>query len=244
MTQTEQPIDGRRSRYHHGCLREALVEAGMELARSGGSDAVVLRQATRLTGVSPNAAYRHFANREELLDEVAVAATQRLAGAMNEAVLRARAEFSDDEPARRATEVIVAACRACIRFALDEPGWYEVCCARSDDSVRAYFGDAGPRDLGGWPLGQAGPGGVSDSAAWPAHPATVPEVLRSVIALPEGLTWSPETKPEGIELALRSTLYGFCLLATTGTMRLGDHDQQAGRMISVIRAMVSGAIRR
>ena len=49
-----------RSTYRHGDLRRALLDAGIELARSGGPDAVVLREATRRAGVVPNAAYRHF----------------------------------------------------------------------------------------------------------------------------------------------------------------------------------------
>src|ERR1700760_2067613 len=52
-----------RSTYRHGDLRRALLEAGLELARRGGPDAVVLRQATRRAGVVPNAAYRDFAHR-------------------------------------------------------------------------------------------------------------------------------------------------------------------------------------
>ena len=52
-----------RSTYRHGDLRRALLEAGIELARQGGPEAVVLREATRRAGVVPNAAYRHFASR-------------------------------------------------------------------------------------------------------------------------------------------------------------------------------------
>ena len=48
-----------RSTYRHGDLRRALLEAGTELARGGGPDAVVLREATRRAGVVPSAAYRH-----------------------------------------------------------------------------------------------------------------------------------------------------------------------------------------
>ena len=54
---------GRRS-YRHGDLRRALLDAGVALAREGGPDAVVLREATRRAGVVPNAAYRHFAGRQ------------------------------------------------------------------------------------------------------------------------------------------------------------------------------------
>lgn len=59
------------------------------MARSGGTEAVVLREATRRAGVSPNAAYRHFANREALLDEVGLAAADQIGVVMREAVAEA-----------------------------------------------------------------------------------------------------------------------------------------------------------
>ena len=55
---------GQQRGYHHGNLRQALVDAGVELARTGGPNAVLLRAAARQVGVSHNAAYRHFANQE------------------------------------------------------------------------------------------------------------------------------------------------------------------------------------
>ena len=58
-----------RATYRHGDLHRALLDAGIELARQGGPDAVVLREATRRAGVAPNAAYRHFANRDDLLGQ-------------------------------------------------------------------------------------------------------------------------------------------------------------------------------
>src|ERR1700760_1923807 len=63
-----------RGTYRHGDLRRALLDAGIDLARAGGPDAVVLREATRRAGVVPNAAYRHFADRDELLAAVCAAA--------------------------------------------------------------------------------------------------------------------------------------------------------------------------
>ena len=59
----------KRKTFRHGDLRNALVMAGLEMARAGGPKAVILREATRQAGVSPNAAYRHFTNQAELLED-------------------------------------------------------------------------------------------------------------------------------------------------------------------------------
>lgn len=71
-----------RSTYHHGDLRRALLTEASELARSGGPDAVVLREVARRLGVSPAAMYRHFPDRDALLGEVARMARRDLARRM------------------------------------------------------------------------------------------------------------------------------------------------------------------
>src|SRR5690348_15474902 len=53
--------------YHHGDLRQALLDAALELLEKQGPEALVLREVARRAGVSHNAPYRHFASREELL---------------------------------------------------------------------------------------------------------------------------------------------------------------------------------
>jgi AcrR family transcriptional regulator len=107
--------------YHHGNLREALVDAGLELARTGGPDAVVLRAATRAAGVSHNAAYRHFADRDDLLAAVCERCSQLLADRMESGIASVR-------PARNAATTAAAKLhevgRAYVQFALDEPGWF------------------------------------------------------------------------------------------------------------------------
>lgn len=81
MTQ-EPPRPPVRATYRHGDLRRALLDAGIELARAGGPEAIVLREATRRAGVAPNAAYRHFAGRLDLLQAVRAASLAALARAM------------------------------------------------------------------------------------------------------------------------------------------------------------------
>jgi AcrR family transcriptional regulator len=108
--------------YHHGNLRTALIDAGAELARANGPDGVVLREVARRTGVSHNAAYRHFADRDELLGEIA-----SLAGAqLEQAMLRRLDEVTETDPAARASARLQAVGRAYVEFALAEPGLFNV----------------------------------------------------------------------------------------------------------------------
>ncbi|MBX9748821.1 MAG: TetR family transcriptional regulator, partial [Roseococcus sp.] len=58
--------------YHHGDLRAALLDAADALLDEGGDGAVSLREAARRAGVSPTAAYRHFADKEALLAALAL----------------------------------------------------------------------------------------------------------------------------------------------------------------------------
>lgn len=116
-------MDRGRPHYHHGDLPAALVAAGLELARSGGPDAVGLREVTRVVGVTPNAAYRHFADRRALLLAVAARAQQQLALAMEERMAEA-----DNEPdlRLRARQRLRAVGLAYIDFAVSEPGWFHL----------------------------------------------------------------------------------------------------------------------
>jgi AcrR family transcriptional regulator len=108
--------------YHHGDLRRALVSEGLQLARAGGPSAVTLREATRAAGVSPNAAYRHFADRDELVRAVAGEAQLALATAIMQ---RVEATPDDLGPADAAIERLRRVGLAYIDFARGEPGLFE-----------------------------------------------------------------------------------------------------------------------
>src|SRR4051812_43297887 len=110
------------STYHHGNLRPALVVAAVDLARVNGPDGVVLREVARQTGVSHNAAYRHFVDREELLAEVASVAMNQLEQAMEQRL----AGVKSRKPALRARRRLGEVGRAYVYFALAEPGLFEV----------------------------------------------------------------------------------------------------------------------
>jgi AcrR family transcriptional regulator len=57
--------------YHHGNLKEALIDAALELIAQKGPAGFTFAEAARWAGVSPAAPYRHFRDREELLADVA-----------------------------------------------------------------------------------------------------------------------------------------------------------------------------
>jgi AcrR family transcriptional regulator len=65
--------------YHHGDLRSALVEAGLELLRSRSADELSLREIARAVGVSATAVYRHFPDKASLLAALASEGFERLA---------------------------------------------------------------------------------------------------------------------------------------------------------------------
>jgi AcrR family transcriptional regulator len=103
-------------------VRSALVEAGVELARSGGPDAVVLREVTRMVGVVPNAAYRHFADRDALLEAVRAEAVSRLAQRMADGMDQVRAGPHTPTGARLRLRAVG---KAYLEFARAEPGLFD-----------------------------------------------------------------------------------------------------------------------
>jgi AcrR family transcriptional regulator len=78
----------RRKPYHHGNLREALLEAAIRLIAEVGPTAFTLREVARRAGVSHNAPYRHFQDRDDLIAAVAAQGYRELTQAMVESAAR------------------------------------------------------------------------------------------------------------------------------------------------------------
>lgn len=72
--------------YHHGNLRQVLLDHAVGLAQAGGPDAVVLRDVQRAAGVSNYAAYRHYADRQALLTAVQIHGMTLLGESMTESL--------------------------------------------------------------------------------------------------------------------------------------------------------------
>ncbi len=118
--------------YHHGNLRQALLEHAVELAKTGGPEAVVLRDVQRMAGVSNSAAYRHYTDRDALLAAVTEYAQMRLADAM---VARMNAVPDRGSRAGRALGRLRATGQGYIDFALAQPGLFRTAFAHSGSEV-------------------------------------------------------------------------------------------------------------
>jgi len=184
-------ITGARRR-PRGAVRDGLVAAGLELARAGGPDAVVLREAARMVGVVPNAAYRHFADRDELLAAVCTAAMRELAARMAAGTGRVRGRYGDAAAARRRLRAIG---RAYLAFAREEPGLFATAFALPHQ--HAYRApDAG--------TGQ--------------HPLPLDQLRAVLDELADAGVFSRQRRA-GIEYPIWSTVHGLAVLTGQGPLR-------------------------
>jgi AcrR family transcriptional regulator len=81
----DQSDSGKRRSYHHGNLREALVEAAIRLIQEKGPAGFTIAEAARVAGVSPAAPYRHFRDRDALLAEIAKRGFEEFASRLKDA---------------------------------------------------------------------------------------------------------------------------------------------------------------
>ncbi len=103
--------------YHHGNLREALLQAAETALENGGAQKISLRGLSRLIGVSHTSPRRHFADKQALLDALAVRGFERF----DETLAGATRPRGKDFKAR-----LTGMARAYIRFALTHPALLEL----------------------------------------------------------------------------------------------------------------------
>lgn len=183
--------------YHHGALRSALVQASIALAREGGPDRVILREAARAAGVSHSAAYRHFADREALLTEVSTFARNELAEEMRRRVSRTK------DPRRR----LRAVGTAYIHFALTEPGLFR----SAFTSHPATVGQTGHDRATGGDDAQDANAGVEPF-----------EVLGQVLDEAQAAGLLDARRRPGAEIAVWSAVHGLASLLLDGPLPTSD----------------------
>lgn len=121
-----------RRGYHHGNLKEALVEAARQLTAERGPHGFTLVEAARLAGVSPSAPYRHFRDKDALLAELCRRGFEAFGQRLREATI-----------GQGVREGLMAMGRAYLAFAREEPGYYSAMFSWRDKAGPAE-GDTAP----------------------------------------------------------------------------------------------------
>ena len=102
--------------YHHGNLRNALIETGMSLLHEKGDGDIGLREVARGAGVSATAVYRHFPDKYALMTALAMEGYERLADAQQQAAATKK----------NIADGFRASGRAYVRFALSNPALFRL----------------------------------------------------------------------------------------------------------------------
>jgi AcrR family transcriptional regulator len=105
----------KRRGYHHGNLREALIDTALSLISEKGAAGFTIAEAARAAGVSPAAPYRHFKDRDALIADVAERGFEVFARGLSEAW--AEGKPTPHDAFRRMGQAYLA-------FAREEPAYY------------------------------------------------------------------------------------------------------------------------
>jgi AcrR family transcriptional regulator len=123
--------------YHHGDLRRALIEAALELLTEEQNWTFSLREVARRASVSHNAPYNHFADKRDLLAEIAASGFRTLRDRMKASIANVD----------RADVALVSTGVVYVRFGLENPAFYRlmfgsVLGASEEDRPEAYVSAA------------------------------------------------------------------------------------------------------
>lgn len=128
----------RKRTYHHGNLRAALVEAGLDLIAEKGVRAFTLREIGSRVGVSRMAAYRHFADKQDLLAAICEMGFQAFGDALEQA--RTNAPPGPGEQLK-------ALAAAYVRFATEHRAHFEVMFGTGQPDHKPHHSEASKRSF-------------------------------------------------------------------------------------------------
>jgi AcrR family transcriptional regulator len=115
-----------------------VTDAALDLARRGGPASVTVRGVARRVGVTPPAAYRHFAEIGELHEAVKNRALTLLSEGIDEAV---RKLIVGEDPVAAAAARIRAVAEGYVAFAQSSPGLFAMACHGTVDTIRALMAE-------------------------------------------------------------------------------------------------------
>lgn len=179
-----------RSTYHHGDLRASLLRSALELLEASGAEELSLRAVARRAGVSPNAPYNHYADKNALLAALATQGFEQL-----------RQRVASAAGAARPGGEISAITLAAVHHALEHPALFRlmvghVCSTdpatrAASDAVKAVVAEAldlTPGDAKGdalctgiWALTQGLSVLLVDGALTPPQDVDIDEFVTSIV---------------------------------------------------------------
>ena len=101
--------------YHHGNLKEALINAGIKLINEEGEANLSLRKVASLCDVSHSAPYSHFKDKEELIEAIKSSVTNKFMEELNKAINRSNS----------AEEAILNMGKSYVLFFINNPDYFK-----------------------------------------------------------------------------------------------------------------------
>jgi AcrR family transcriptional regulator len=182
---------GGRGSYHHGNLREALIQAALDMIAERGLAGLAVAELARAVGVSPAAPYRHFRDRNALVAEVARRGFEQLAGEL---------EMAWNEGRPEPVTAMERCGRAYLDFARREPA-----------AFAAMFGDSGvPGNMA------AGTGSAEDAEVRRASDAALAVLRRAAEAVCAAGTVAQRPPALMVALHVWSLAHGITALFVSG----------------------------
>lgn len=205
--------------YHHGQLRQALLDVALQLITERGIDSLTLREVARRVGVSHAASYHHFADKSALIEAVVVECFHALATVLRESAT----------PSASAVDNLMAIGKAYIRFAVEHAASFRL----------MYRPELRHTSL---PEGQEQPAmpPVIDEAALEAY-----QVLAERIRACQEAGFIPVGSLTPLTLTAWSTVHGVAVLVLDGSLgrflREGQNTEEVDRLSErVIQTLLHG----
>ena len=104
-------------KYHHGNLKQALIDAGIRIINKEGEQGLSLRKVAAACGVSHSAPYAHYKDKDELLSAIKASVTEQFTEYLYKAVVGMKEESTE--------KAIIAMGRSYVKFFIDNPDYYQ-----------------------------------------------------------------------------------------------------------------------
>ena len=214
----------KQGRYHHGHLRQALLDAGLQLATERGINSFTLREVARQAGVSPAAPYHHFPDKAALVEALAVESFEALATALRGAAMTASGT---------ALEKLQAIGVAYVCFAVEHTGAFQFLFRPELQASSRFASQEGA--LGPSPLDQA------------SHDAR--QVLLDTIVACQQEGWIAPGDPAPLALTAWCTVHGLATLLLHGSLSRRRQEiravEHAGQLAEIVtRTLTWGLLAR